>query len=379
LSFFDEEDETRVRPPAAAPRRRGGGRPPGGGRTPPRGGRRAGADERAIQTRRAVGLAALIVLVILIVLGVHSCAVSSGNDALKSYNDSVYSLIRSSNQNGQKFFALLSGGTGSTNPTTLTSRVNLTRIAADNQLKRARGLNAPSELATAQRDLVLTMQLRRDGITNIAAELEPALQRSTAATAVNRIAVEMARLYASDVLYKDYSLPMIEGALTKAGIAVGGANGEPVDTVQFVPNIQWLTPSFVAQQLQTTAPSGSSKPPAPGVHGHALDSCSVGSSTLSTTAATTLPAGTAPTLTCTVTNDGQNTETDVHVKAVIEGTSITGIGTIPQTQPGQQYTVTVPLSAAPPNGTYSLSVTVEHVPGETTFTHNTKVFPVSFG
>ena len=79
-----------------------------------------------------------------------------------------------------------------------------------------------------------------------------------------------------------------------------------------------------------------------------------------------------------VTNDGQNTETNVAVKATVEGTSITGQGIIPQTKPGQQYTVQIPLSSSPPKGQYNVNVTVQHVPGETTFTHNTEVFPVTF-
>ena len=37
----------------------------------------------------------------------------------------------------------------------------------------------------------------------------------------------MARFYASDVLYKDYTLPQIVGALHAAGITVGGPTGEP--------------------------------------------------------------------------------------------------------------------------------------------------------
>ena len=66
------------------------------------------------------------------------------------------------------------------------------------------------------------------------------------------------------------------------------------------------------------------------------------------------------------------------VKATVEGTSVTGQGIIPQTQPNQQYTVQIPLSASPPKGQYNMNVGVQHVPGETTFTHNSKVFPVTF-
>jgi hypothetical protein len=330
--------------------------------------------------RRAVGLAALVVVLILIVLGVHSCAVSQANGALRDYNDSVAALIRASNQTGQQLFKQLSSGLGSSNATTLQSNVDGDRLQAESQLSRAKGFSAPGPVATAQQYLVIAMQMRRDGIANIAQNLQPALQSSTAASAVNSIATEVARLYSSDVLYKDYALPMIESALRSAGIVVGGANGQPVTTGQFVPDLQWLTSAFIEAKLKLTVTSSTSTAkPASGVHGHALDSCSVGSTALDTASAATLPAGSASTLTCTVTNDGANVETNVVVKASISGTSITGQGVIPQTQPGQQYTVQIPLSSAPPAGTYSLTVAVQHVPGETTFTHNSKTFPVTFG
>jgi hypothetical protein len=331
-----------------------------------------------------VAIGALIVLVILIVVGVHSCTVSAGNSALRSYSDSVNSLIQSSNQTGQRFFSLLSGASGSSNITTLQTKIEAARRDADNQFATAQNLSAPSQLTQAQQNLVMAMQMRRDAISNVAGQLQNALQSSasSATAAVNQIALEMWRLSASDVLYKDYTYPMIQTALTNAGVAVGGANGAPLDSNQFVPSLNWLTPSYVAQQLHaTTVPSSGSTPaPPPGTPvGHELDSCSVGGTTLSTSGATTLSAGSAPSLSCTVTNDGAVTETNVVVKASISGTSITGQTIIPKTQSGQQYNVTITLSGAPPAGTYSLTVTVERVPGETTVVHNTKVFPVTFG
>ena len=381
MSFFDEVEETRVEPPSTEPQRRppggGGRRPPSGGRRPPRGGRRSAVDEHAIRVRRAVAATVIVILIVLVVLGVHSCEVSQTNSALRDYNDSVAALIRASNQTGHQFFTLLSSGQASSNATTLQSQIDEARLTADGQLTRAENLSVPDQVKGGQQNLLLALQMRRDGIANVAQELQPALQSSTATSALNSIAAEMARLYASDVLYKDYTLPAIVSALHAAGIAVGGANGEPVEGGQFVPDIQWLTPSYIASALHVSAPASTSKP-APGIHGHELDSCSAGSTTLDTGATSTLPTGSAPTLTCTVTNDGQNTETNVVVEASIGGTGITGQGTIPQTQPGQQYTVQIPLSAAPPAGTYSLTVTVEKVPGETVTTHNTKVFPVTF-
>jgi hypothetical protein len=384
LSFFDEvEEETQVRQPTGGSRRsRGrGSRPPGGGGRPPRRGRRPPAEEQAIRVRRAVALVALVIVLVLIVIGVHSCAVSQANSALRNYNDSVASLIRASNQNGEQMFSTLAGGLSSSNAQQVQTQVDAARLTASNQFGRAQGLSTPGDVKTAQQNLVSTMRLRRDAITNIASELQAALQRSTATAAVNSIATNMARLYASDVLYKDYVLPDIVGALHKNGIPVGGTDGEPIDGNQLLPDVQWVLPSYIAQTLKVSVASTvtNNGKAAPGVHGHALDSCSVGSTTLSTTAAVTIPTGSAPTLTCQVTNDGQNTETNVVVKASISGTSVTGQGVIPQTQPGQQYTVQIPLSSAPPAGTYDMKVGVQHVPGETTFTHNDKTFPVTFG
>jgi hypothetical protein len=327
-----------------------------------------------------VAATALLILLVLVVIGVHSCQVSQAHSALRDYNDNVASLIRSSNQNGDQFFKVLASGVNSNNAPTVESQIDQARLTAENQLRRAKALSTPGEVTNAQQNLVLAMQMRRDGIATVGRNLQAALQGATASSAVSTIAAEMARLYASDVVYKDYTLPGIVGALRNAGIAVGGINGVPITSGQFLPDVQWLLPTYVATQLHVTIPSSTSNAkPAPGVHGHALDGCSIANNTLTTTSAVTVPSGTSPTLSCTVTNDGQNTETNVTVKASVGGTSVTGQGVIPQTQPGQQYTVQIPLSSTPPAGTYNLTVAVQHVPGETSFTHNSKTFPVTFG
>jgi hypothetical protein len=92
----------------------------------------------------------------------------------------------------------------------------------------------------------------------------------------------------------------------------------------------------------------------------------------------TLPANPPPTFTCTFTNDGQNNETNVVVKVDVSGTSVSGQAIVPQTVPGKQYTPQVQLSSAPSAGNYTVTATVEKVPGETSTTHNTLSFPVTF-
>jgi hypothetical protein len=324
-----------------------------------------------------VAATALVIVLILIVVGVHSCQVSQRNSALKDYSDNVASLNQNSDQTGHQFFTLLSSGGGASNVTNLQSQINEARVGADNQLTRAKSMDVPSEVTGAQQNLLLALQMRRDGIADVATQIQPALGSTANQDAVNQIAGDMARLYSSDVVYKSYTLPLIASALHSAGIGVGGTNGQSFNSGQFLPDIQWLTPSYITSQLHATAPT-SNKKPAPGIHGHRMDSVSVGGTTLQTGSTNTIPANPPAMFTCNFTNDGQNTETNVVVKVTVSGTSISGQAIVPQTTAGQQSTAQVTLSSAPPAGSYTVSATVEKVPGETVTTHNTLTFPVTF-
>lgn len=328
--------------------------------------------------RRAVASAALLVVVILIVIGVHSCQVSQTNSALRNYSDNVASLIQRSDDTGSRFFTLLSHGEGSSNPTGLQSQVDEARLNADAQLSDAEGQSVPDQMKDAQQDLVLALRMRADGIGNIAHRLQAALQTQTSRDAVTAIAAEMARFYASDVLYKDYALPVIVGALDKAGIPVGGANGEPINQGQFLPAVQWLTPDYVAAQLHVAAPPSGHGKVAPGLHGHQLNSVSVGGTTLQTGSTNTITASPPPTFTLTFTNTGQNTETGVTCKVTVSGSSLSGSTVVPQTTAGQQYNCQVTLSSAPPKGSATVMATIEPVPGEKNSANNTLSFPVTF-
>jgi len=328
-----------------------------------------------------VALGALVVVLILIVVGVHSCQVSQANGALKDYSVGVAALMQSSQQTSQQFFSLLTNGQAASNATNLQSQIDEARLTASNQLSRAQGLSAPDSVKTAQQYLVLAMQMRVDAIGDIAQQIQPALQAQTAADADNAIAAQMARLYASDVLYKDYVLPPLVAALHGAGVAVGGANGgEPIFAGQFLPDVQWLTPSFVSSALHSpgapaAAPSGPIKP---GTHGHALNSVSVGGTTLQTGSSNTIPATPAPTFTLNFSNTGQNTETNVVCKVAISGSSVSGQSVVPRTSPGQSYSCKVTLSSSPSPGSATVKATVQPVPGEKNTANNTLTFPVTF-
>jgi hypothetical protein len=381
LSFFDDVDETRVEPPSSdRPRRqlRGGRRPPGGGsRGPARGPRPPSNDQ--VRVRRGVAAVAVLIAIVLIVLGVHSCAVSQANSALKNYSDDVYSLIQASNSNGQRFFGLLANPGGANNAPALQNQVEATRITAQNQLSRAEGLSVPGQLKQAHDYLVKALQLRRDAIASIAGRLQPALASRNNTAAVNAIAADMARFYASDVLYKDYTLPMIVAALNNAHIAVGGASGEPIASGQILPSLSWLSASYVASQLRVSyqgSPS-SGTCTAGSLHGHSLNSVSVGGTTLQTGSTNTISGSPTPVFSFNITNGGTSNESNVTLKVSFSGSSVKGQTVIPQTTAGQTTNNNVTLNSSPPAGNYTVTATVVAVPCEKNTTNNTLTFPVT--
>jgi len=324
-----------------------------------------------------VAAVAILIVLILIVLGIHSCQISARNSALKDYNNNVSSLIQESNQTGSQLFSQLSSGGGASNATSLQNQINETRVRADSELSSARSINVPSEMSGAQQNLLLALEMRRDGIAGIAAEIQPALGTSASTDALNAIATDMARFYASDVVYIAYATPLIAGALNAAGIAVGGSNGETIQGGQFLPDLQWLTPAFIATRLGASLPAPSGKF-TPGLHGHSLDSVSVGGTTLQTGATNTIPASPPPTFTLNFTNGGHFTETNVVLKVTVSGTSVSGQTVVPQTTPGEHATGQVTLNSSPPAGTYTVTAEVVPVPGETNTANNYLSFPVTF-
>ncbi len=327
--------------------------------------------------RRLVLAAVVVVAIILIAVLVNSCESNARNNALKDYNNSVASLNAQSVNTGHSFFSALSGPTG--DPTSLQTSLNQSWNDATGQLNKAKGLSVPDEVKGAQQNFVSALQMRADGIHNIAAEVQPALQSQTAQQAVNSIASDMARFYASDVLYKDYTVPEIIGALRAAGITVGGLGGQQINSGQFLPSIEWLDPQTIAGQLNVSLPSTqNNKPLAPGSHGHQLNTVSVGGTQLQTGSTNAIPASPAPTFTLNFDNTGQNTETNVVCKVTVGGSKDSGQTTVPQTTAGESTSCQVTLNQIPAKGSYQLTATIVPVRGEKNKANNSLTFPVDF-
>ena len=322
--------------------------------------------------RRAGAVGALLVIVLLIALGIHSCDVSSTNSALQNYTTQVSSLNARSTQTGSQLFTDLSRAASAGSPTAVQNQINEELHAAQAQLNEARNMSVPDQVKSGNSKFVLALQMRADGISNIANNIQPALGTSATQDEINKIAEQTARFYASDVLYKQYAAPEIAGAVNAAGVRFSPLNGG-----QFLPDVQWLTPSFIATTLHVPGASSSTKP-APGVHGHKLNSVSVSGTTLTPGGTATLPASPPPTFTLNFTNTGQNQETNIVCKVTVNGTGVTGQAIVPHDSPGQTSTCNVKLSAAPPTGTQTVVAQIERVPGEKSVLRNSQSFTITF-
>jgi hypothetical protein len=322
----------------------------------------------------------VIAIVIAMALLIHGCQVSQTNDSLKNYNAQVYSLINASDTNGGRLFTdlqkLSAGGISS-----LQTELNGVLGTARDNLNSAESLNAPSQMAGAQSALVDVMQLRYQGIAQIANNIQAAASKDTSKDAIHNMQLGTSQLYASDVMYKTFVTPDIAKALNGAGIPIGsGAGEQQINSGQILPDLGWLQFTFIAEKtgspLSTSAANSNNT--APGLHGHSLNYVSVGTNQLSPTGTNTVAASPAPTFTLNLTNGGNFDEYDVGCQVSIAGLSDTGTATIPKTIAHQSTTCSVTLPSPPTPGTYSVTAQVLKVPRETYLKNNSITYSIDF-
>jgi hypothetical protein len=311
----------------------------------------------------------LVVVVLLMAVGIHSCQVSQTNSALTNYAAGVSTLIGDSHNTSAALFGVLKNPGGAINAQ---KDISADESQALQQLHQAQSLNPPGQVSAANSKLVLAMQMRYDAIRHIGMVIEQALSKGAASTgAVSAIAGETARLYASDVIYIDYAL-----AEMIAGLQAAGIHGEAINRSQFVPSIQWLQPTVIAEALHVNAPVSNTL--SPGTHGHALESVNVGATQLDTGSPNTVALSPAPQFTLNLLNSGTNNEFNVVCKITVTGTSSVGTATVAETYAGKTATCNVALKPLPAAGTYTMVATIEKVPGEKNLANNTLSYTVSF-
>jgi hypothetical protein len=372
LSFFDEGDQpTTVRPRRPRPRRPDTAAPAGG--APP--------DRQTARTRQALALGGIVLVLVLLVVFINGCLDSRKSNSLKDYNRNVTAVINDSDGSvGQPFFQLMANGARQASD--LQVQVNQLRLAADEDVKRAKALDVPGDMDAAQRNLELVLALRADALQKIADQIPSALGRGQARQqAVQKIAGQMEAFLASDVVYSQRVAPLIKQTLDDNGV-----KGQQIAGSRFLRDLAWLSPATIDQRLggsgAGTGTTGGQ--PAPGLHGHGLTSTSVGNTTLQPEApgvVNRVPAAANLAFTIKFANQGDNDEPNVKVSLRVAGggKNITQTKTVDQTKAKTESTVTIPLGQAPPVGqAATVTVSIAKVPGETNVTNNRSTYTVIF-
>ncbi|HEX4188289.1 MAG TPA: hypothetical protein VHY83_10360 [Solirubrobacteraceae bacterium] len=326
--------------------------------------------------RRLVAAGAAVVLVIVIALLVNSCKQSQKQSSLKEYTRQVSQLGRESEtQVAHPLFAALSGAGGKP-ALNVEVQVDQLRIKAQSIATHAKELSVPSEMAGAQRNLLLALNFRVEGVTKIAALLPTALggQRKEA---TEKIAGQMEVFLASDVIYSQRVGPLVTESL--AANSIHGLTPAPS---RFLPNIGWLDPAVVLTRITGQAAGVAQTGIAPGNHGDALLSVSVGTTTLEPEPALNhIGGGGNPTFTVAVEDAGANPETNVKVDVTVTagGKQFKASHTINQIQPQQKTNVEIPVSGVPLGVAAKVEVYVEPVPGENEVENNKRTYLAIFG
>jgi hypothetical protein len=325
--------------------------------------------------RRRIAAGVGVVLLIAIVLLVNGCLKRGKQQGLESYNQNVNQIAQASEtQVAKPLFTTLTGAGGKT-ALDVETQVDHLRLEAHELAERAKGLSVPGEMTAAQQNLLLALDLRVEGLTKVAALISEALG-GHAQAASTKIAGAMEIFLASDVIYSQRVVPLIEQTL-----ANGGVSGQTTASSQFLPNLGWLTPSTVQSNITGQAAS-SSAAVTPGTHGSALKGVSVGTNALEVAPAENhINVGSNPTFTAMVEDSGSNPETNVKVEVSVtnEGKTLTASHLIPKTEPGQTYNANVTVNGVTLGSASTVTVNVLPVPGETDVENNKSTYQAIFG
>src|SRR6202035_1766642 len=135
-------------------------------------------------------------------------------------------------QLGHPLFTALAGASAKT-PVEVEVQIDQLRIAAQSIASHAKELSVPGEMAAAQRALLSALDLRVEGMVKIAA-LVPTALGGQGKQASSLIAGDMEIFLASDVIFSQRVVPLIQQALASNGI-----HGLSTSASRLLPNVGW--------------------------------------------------------------------------------------------------------------------------------------------
>jgi hypothetical protein len=317
------------------------------------------------------------VIVIVIVLLINGHLKSEKQQSLKTYNREVATLAQEYvSQVAHPLFTTLSGA-ASKQALDVEQQIDALQAQAQTIAAHARSLNVPSEMAAAQQDLLLALDLRVEGMNKVSSLVPTALGGKAKQTGAN-LAGAMETFLASDVIYSQRVVPLIHQALDANGI------GElATASSRSLPNIGWLETSTLLSRIgESSSGSSQSGALAPGTHGSALLGVSVGTTTLEAEPAVNHVSGGAnPTFTVNFEDSGENAETNVKVDVTVTaaGKQYRASHVVSSTQPATKYNAEVTVKGIPLGAPAKVEAYVEPVPGETNVENNKASFLAIFG
>lgn len=317
--------------------------------------------------RRGIAAGAGLLVLILLVLGVKGCLNARKERSLKNYGENVAAIVDESSQISTSLFKQLDDP-GALSVTEYTNDIASDRSGLDSLLQRTKQLDVPGDMKDAQRGLEMTMQLRRNALTNMSNSIATALGDEGSEEAIDKIAFQMKALLASDVVYRQIARPEIEQTL-----AANGIDDVTIPPSKFLPDDSWLDPTTVSDALSGV--SGASAA-APGIHGLGLIQTSANGTVLEDGVPATVSAGDQPELEVEVQNQGDSDESGVTVSVTVDGGQAIE-QQISSIAAGETSTVQIPITPAP-KGQATLEVEVQPVPGEQVSDNNVATYEVTF-
>ncbi|MGI9557822.1 MAG: CARDB domain-containing protein [Solirubrobacterales bacterium] len=321
--------------------------------------------------RRLVAIGAAILILVLLVLAVRGILDARKTRAFENYVNDLTALVAESDATSQAFFTRLSGSQQGSD-LSFEAQIDADRASTETLAARANALDPPDELASANEDIVLAFELRTEGMTVIASEVNnlTADDDQAAQRAIRRITRQMGVFFASDVIYA-------RGRDEATAVLAEENITAEIPPSQFLPNDQnWLDETVVAGAFGEAG--GAVPPGSTGVRGLGLGPVSINEVVLVPDAETTVAVGEGnPELTVEVQNQGEAEESDVAVSYTLGGTD--GQENISTIAAGESELVTLPINPAPETGVpTTLEVMVDPVPGEEIEANNRATYTVTF-
>jgi hypothetical protein len=327
--------------------------------------------------RRTIAIGGGLLVFILLVFALRGCLDARTERAMEDYVRGANELVDLSKAESRQLFDILSASGDDNQDVSLQNQANTLRVDSATLADRARDLDVPDQLSGAHDYFVESLDLRRDGLAEVARQLPGALAEEERRESTARIAEMMQVFLATDVLMKSRFRVELIDALEAEEI---DQDPPGLEALTFVEDINWVNPEFVADEIAGIRGGGDGGETS-GLHGNGLGPVALAGVALTPGGSATVPLTEDAAFDVQVLNQGDSTETDVAVTVMIGsgGDALELEETIPEIAAGEQKPVSIPLSEQPPTGqNVPITVRVEPVPGEEVTDNNEAEFTVIF-